>query len=142
MASNRLKKGRYNVMVVLPDHTVSIDEIGFYAENPNLTEPITRNNYDTLEIQNGPPLTYKTNTILRAMTFQATLINTSSGVRGNKHEEVAQFIFNTLELIQKCVGVHKFTSIYIGSFNALIEVKLADFKPRSVVASFNISEVA
>ena len=59
---------------ILPDHTVSIGNIGFYAEAPELVEPFKRTIYDKVEIDNGPPRFYATNIRNREMNFKVTLI--------------------------------------------------------------------
>lgn len=125
---------------ILPDHTVSIDNIGFYAETPDLTEPFTRTNYDKIEIENGPPRYYPTNTTNREMNFKVTLIKELPS-KPYQHTNGQPNFQELLKNIQQCQGIHQFSSIYIGSFTALITIKINDFKPGTATANFNIQEI-
>jgi hypothetical protein len=113
-------------MGFLPDHTVLIEGYGFYAESVDVAEPFRRDNYDSVEIENGPPRFYKTNVTLRQMTFKTTIM-------GNRSQ--------TLDMLSHLHGLKHFTSIYIGSFLAIITLKLSEFTPQGLVANFTIQEV-
>lgn len=91
---------------ILPDHTVSIDNIGFYAENPELVEPFQRKIYDKIEIDNGPPRFYPTGTHNREMNFKVTLIQKLPATPYPNFQKLLNFI-------KPCEGIHKFSSIYM-----------------------------
>lgn len=114
-------------MTIQPNHTCSIDNIGFYTETPDITEPYARHQYDSIEIENGPPRSYQTGITPRELTFKATL----------RHEDPTE----TINLLRECVGIRQFTSVYVGSFRAEITVKLGEFTLDSVVAAFTAKEV-
>jgi hypothetical protein len=119
-------------LTILPDHTVSIDDIGFFAENPDVSEPFKRYKYDMVELDSGTPRHYQIGIQLRSMNFTTTI--TGIGYT-NSLEDV-------LEMLKKCIGIHLFTSRYIGSFTALINIKLNGFTPDSVKAAFTVEEIS
>ena len=130
---------------ILPDHTVSIGDIGFYAEAPDVVEPFKRTVYDKIEIDNGPPRFYATNIRNREMNFKVTLIkkhkNAQAWTLPYKYPNGNPNFEALLNDVKQCEGIKKFSSIYIGAFKALITVKITDFKPGTAVANFNVQEI-
>ena len=130
---------------ILPDHTVSIGDIGFYAEAPDVVEPFKRTVYDKVEIDNGPPRFYATNIRNREMNFKVTLIKKHPDAQAwtlpYKYPNGKPNFEALLKDVKQCEGIKKFSSIYIGSFQALITVKITDFKPGTAVANFNVQEI-
>jgi len=115
---------------VKPDHTVIIDnKYGFYASEPNPDQAYRKWNWETVEIDKGPPKSFETNETLRKFIFKATVIEDITRVR------------QELEPITN--GLHDFTSIYIGAFKARIDVKISyeESTPGVTFVEFEINEV-
>ena len=116
-------------MAILPNHDVTIGNMGFYAGDCKSDQPVAAWNYDTVEIELGLPRVYKTNIKPRHMTF-TVVINSSNRMAERKK-------------IDALVGIHPFNSIYIGSFNAVIKVQY-DFPngyPNTINVNFDVTEV-
>jgi peptidoglycan hydrolase-like protein with peptidoglycan-binding domain len=130
---------------ILPDHTVSIGNIGFYAEAPELVEPFQRTVYDKVEIENGPPRFYATNIRNREMNFKVTVIKKHPKANlwtlPYKYPNGKPNFQELLNDIKQCEGIKEFSSVYIGAFKALITIKITDFKPGTAIANFNVQEI-
>jgi hypothetical protein len=146
-------------MSVLPNHTVSIDDNGFYAENPDVSEPFQRNKYDMVEVDSGPPRHYQTGIQLRTINFTTTINNIKpphipllSPEELEKYNKITStdnsgggYLYSleeVLEMLKNCIGIHLFTSRYIGSFPAIIQVKVNSFTPDSVKVAFTVEEIS
>ena len=114
---------------VLPNHDTTINGQGFYAQQCKSDQPYQAKNFDEIIIEMGMPRVYESDVLPRHFTFQATL-----------YAENRQ---DLQEQLQKVIGIQSFTSIYMGSFNAMIKVQhdWPDGYPETLVVSFDVKEV-
>lgn len=98
--------------IVLPNHTVTINGEGFYAQKCASDNVVAGASvWDDVEIQFGLPRSYGDSQKPRKFTFQSTEIN-------------ADYMAVT-EMIQRCSGILTFSSIFLGTFLAKIEATVA-----------------
>ena len=113
----------------LPNHTVQMDSFSCYALGVTTDPTFQEYNYEEVPIENGPSKYYRTNLKLRKVNFTATL----------KGDYIT--VQNTLKkLINKRI---RFTSIYIGAFDAIVKIRadpLENF-PNVTQARFEVQEV-
>jgi hypothetical protein len=93
-----------------PDHTVYIDNFGFYAESPTPNNAFRDVNWEEVKIDRGPSKHFPTNEELRNFTFQSTIEGDIIVVR------------NALERLLK--KICDFSSEYIGAFHCYVKIKI------------------
>jgi len=119
----------------MPNHTVTIGDMGFYASKCKSTQPQQATNYDLVTIERGLPRGYPVDTPSRVFTFSAIL---QVGVDGDSMLEIT----NKLD---KVIGIQTVTSIYMGKMNAYVVVSegdWADAQPETTTRNFTITELA
>lgn len=114
---------------VLPNHDTMINRQGFFAQNCESDQPYQAQNFDEVIIEMGFPRVYETDMLPRHFTFQATLI--------------AESRQDLQDQISKVIGIQPVTSIYMGSFNAMVKVKhkWPDGYPETLTVNFDVKEV-
>lgn len=113
----------------LPNHTVSINSLGFYAEDPTLENPVTRRTWTEIKIVNGPNRWYRGPYETRKIKFSATL-------QGDPLDIID-------ELEHLCDGLCDFASTYIGAFKAIVNYQISHENgfPNVSNAEFEVIEV-
>jgi hypothetical protein len=114
---------------MVQDHTTKIDNIEFYAQG--VTMPRLFKSRDPVEvpIEEGDPIWLFGSMKLREFTFQTIMYG--------KHEI-------SLDIIKGIVNkVTRFTSIYIGSFNAIVTIEgnIEDGVENVLYVKFKVQEV-
>ena len=111
---------------VLPDHTVKINNLGFYAQSPAPDPPYDQVQLEEVDIENGDPVFFQTFTKLRKLVFKATLKGTPGELFGYLNS-----IVNTPV---------NFVSTYIGSFVAWVTYKptFQDAFPNVMFVEFTV----
>ena len=113
----------------LPDHTVKINDLGFYAQSPAPDPPYDQIQLEEVDIENGDPVFYQTFTKFRKVVFKATLQGTPTELYGYLNS-----------ITNKSVT---FASPYIGSFTAWVTYKptFQDGFPNVMVVEFTIQKI-
>ncbi len=109
-------------------HTVSIDGQYFFAENPKSDVPVQRRRKVETKIEEGPTKWTFKGYDTRKITFKATL-----------HGDVVE----TRETLAKLANkVCNFSSIYIGTFTAIVEytTEVKNGTPNTTYVEFTIQE--
>lgn len=120
----------------IPNHTVTVAGMGFYASKCKSTQPHKKAvNHDLVTIERGLPRAYPVDSPSRQFTFSAIL---QIGVDGTSMLDIN----NKLDAI---VGIQQVVSIYMGTMNAFVVISEEDWndqEPDAMTVQFTITEVA
>jgi hypothetical protein len=119
----------FNPTTILPDHTVSINNLGFYAETPTPDPDYDQVQLDEIDIENGFPVFYPTYYKYCKLTFKATLKGKIPDLR-----TILKTIVNTPV---------NFSSIYQGSYVAWVQYKptYTDGTPNTMSVEFTVQKI-
>jgi hypothetical protein len=123
-------------MAKIPNHTITIGNMGFYASKCKSSQPQKKAvNYDLVTIERGLPRAYPVDTPSRVITFSVIL---QVGVDGDSMLDINS-------KLDDVIGIQTVTSIYLGKMNAYVVVSdddWADAQPDAMTVNFTVTEVA
>lgn len=119
-------------MITLPNHTVTINGMGFFGQQCKSTAPFSdTTNYDLVIIEKGLNRAYPCETTPRVFEFQATILTDDR--------------LQLLDDVKQCRGIQRVTSVYMGTMIGIVVVKEVDWLDGfcdSVQFQFTITEIA
>lgn len=116
------------MVTILPNHTVTIGNDGFYAQKCASDQLVSAKVYDDVEIQFGLPRSYGDSQAPRKFSFQST--------------EIDPDYMEITAKVARCNGILQFSSIFIGTFLAKITctASWADGTDDVTVLTFTVEE--